>query len=142
MIDTAIYHSISIFLSLTKRFSTIQTIFLQCHPLINIKLAQIMLNSSFYQTSRFCMSFRKIQSIVFQVIYRKLISFHTTTALKIITWSSNTFRHQRHSTIQFTQVHISICSEKMCFCQCLDLISLGAPLDLFGSRYSQISLGY
>ena len=141
-IDTSIYHSISIFLSLTKRFSTILTFFLQCYALINIKLAQIMLNSSFHQTSRFCMGFWKIQSIVFQVIYRKLISFHTTTALKIITWSSNTFSYQRHSTIQLTQVHISICSEKMCFCQCLGLVNLGAPRDLFGSRYGQISLGY
>src|SRR5699024_12379806 len=79
-IDTSIYHSISIFLSLTKRFSTILTFFLQCYALINIKLAQIMLNSSFHHTSRFCMGYWKIQSIVFQVIYRMLISFHTTTA--------------------------------------------------------------
>ena len=100
-IDRAINHIIAIsncFLIGSWCLSTFTTFF-QCYTLINIQLAKIMLSRTSNQTSHCSSSFRQIIQDRFQLVNSILISFQTTTALKIITWSCRNFRYKRNTSI-------------------------------------------
>ena len=84
---------------LMKEFFTTFTTFFQCYTLINIQLAKIMLSRTSNQTSHCSSSFRQIIQDRFQLVNSILISFQTTTALKIITWSCRNFRYKRNTSI-------------------------------------------